>query len=151
MISENNVGLKTLLGEGLSEPEFDVDLVYKFNKLIGRKDFYFQFRRIITRYKRIGFNPFMVDNYAGGSGVRLYDGPDLKPFILVGWCRSFLSVAWPNGVQLAFFFSYGVSQLLGTQGSQSSGSLLNLLSLRFLFIGMFIMIYLFVLDDSLTS
>ena len=25
----------------------------------------------------------------GGSGVRLYDGPDLKLFILVGWDRSF--------------------------------------------------------------
>ena len=52
------------------------------------------------------FKPIMVDNYAalyaGGSGVRLYDGPDLKLFILVGWGRSFLSVAWPTGVQLVF-------------------------------------------------
>ena len=38
--------------------------------------------------------------HAGGSGVRLYDDPDLKRFILVGWGRSFLSVAWPTGVQL---------------------------------------------------
>ena len=30
-----NVGLKTLLSEGLSEPEFYGDLVYKFKKLIG--------------------------------------------------------------------------------------------------------------------
>ena len=49
-----NVGLKTLLGEGLSEPEFYGDLVYKFKKLIGRNDFSFQFRKIITRYRRIG-------------------------------------------------------------------------------------------------
>ena len=27
--------------------------------------------------------------HAGGSGVRLNDGPDLKLFILVGWDRSF--------------------------------------------------------------
>ena len=40
---------------------------------------------------------------------------------------------------------------IGAQGSPSSGSLLSLLSPRFLFITMFIMIYLFVLDDSLTS
>ena len=33
--------------------------------------------------------------HVGRSGVRLYDGPDLKLFILVGWARSFLSVAWP--------------------------------------------------------
>ena len=48
--------LKTLLNEGLSEPEFYGDLVYKFKKLIGSNDFSFQFRKIITRYKRIGYN-----------------------------------------------------------------------------------------------
>ena len=143
MISKYNVGLKTLLSEGLSEPEFYGDLVYKFKKLKGSNDFSFQFRKIITRYRHIGynlnvmrqsaclvFNPITVDNYAalhaGGSGVRLYDGPDLKLFILVGWGRSFLSVAWPIGVQLMFFFSSGFSKLFGAQGSPSSGSLLNL-------------------------
>ena len=77
LISKYNVGLKTLLSEGLSEPEFYGDLVYKFKKLIGRNDFSFEFRKIITRYRRIGynlnvmrqsaclvFNPIMVDNYA---------------------------------------------------------------------------------------
>ena len=77
MISKYNVGLKTLLGEGLPEPDFYGDLVYEFKKLIGRNDFYFQFRKTITRYRRIGynlnvmrqsaclvFNPIMVDNYA---------------------------------------------------------------------------------------
>ena len=67
----------TPLNEGLSEPEFYGDLVYKFKKLIGSNDFSFQFRKIITRYRRIGynlnvmrqsaclvFNPIMVDNYA---------------------------------------------------------------------------------------
>ena len=61
----------------ISEPEFYGDLVYKFKKLIGINDFSFQFRKIITRYRRIGynlnvmrqsaclvFNPIMVDNYA---------------------------------------------------------------------------------------
>ena len=77
MISKYNVGLKTLLSEGLSEPEFYGELVYKFKKLIGINDFSFQFRKIITRYRRIGynlnvmrqsaclvFNPILVDNYA---------------------------------------------------------------------------------------
>ena len=49
----------------------------KFKKLKGINDFSFQFRKIITRYRRIGynlnvmrqsaclvFNPIMVDNYA---------------------------------------------------------------------------------------
>ena len=76
LISKFNVGLKILLLEGLSEPEFYGDLVYKFKKLIGRNDFSFQFRKI-TRCRRIGynlnvmrqsaclvFNPVTVDNYA---------------------------------------------------------------------------------------
>ena len=73
LISKFNVGLKTLLREGLSEPEFYGDLVSKFKKLKGKT----KFRKIITRYRRIGynlnvmrhsaclvFNPIMVDNYA---------------------------------------------------------------------------------------
>ena len=56
LISKYNVGLKTLLNEGLSEPEFYGDLVYKFKKLTGSSDFSFQFRKIITRYRRIGYN-----------------------------------------------------------------------------------------------
>ena len=56
LISKFNVGLKTLLREGLSEPEFYGDSVYKFKNLIGRNDFSFQFRKIITRYRRIGYN-----------------------------------------------------------------------------------------------
>ena len=45
---------------------------------------------------------------------------------VVSWGRSFLSVAWPTGVQLVFCFCSGVGRLFGAQGSQSSGSLLNL-------------------------
>ena len=145
MISKYNVGLKTLLIEGLSEPEFYGDLVNKFKKLIGSNDVSFQFRKIITRYRRIGyylnvmrqsaclvFNPITVDNYDAFFNCTPVgrasdsDGPDLKVFILVGWGRSFLSDAWPTGAQLMFFFSSGVIKLFGAQGSPSSGSLLNL-------------------------
>ena len=38
-----NVGLKTLLHQGLSEPEFYGDLVYKFKKIVGRAVFFFFF------------------------------------------------------------------------------------------------------------
>ena len=38
MVSKFNVGLKTLLLQGLSEPEFYADLVYKFKKFEGRAD-----------------------------------------------------------------------------------------------------------------
>ena len=77
LISKFNVGLKTLLREGLSQPKFYGDLVYKLKKLIGKNDFSFQFRKIITRYSRIGYNlnvmrqsaclvfyPILVDGYA---------------------------------------------------------------------------------------
>ena len=119
LISKFNVGLKTLLREGLSEPEFYGDLVYKFKKLIGWNDFSFQFRIIITRYRRIGYDfnvrrqsaclvfyPITIDNYAAFFNctpvgrASNYDGSDIKLFILVGWGRSFLFVAWPTGVQL---------------------------------------------------
>ena len=77
LVSKFNVGLKTLLHQGLSEPEFYGDLVYKFKKIVGRADFSDQFRKIIVRYKRIGysinimrqsaclvFNPITVNNFA---------------------------------------------------------------------------------------
>ena len=50
------VGLKTLLLQGLSEPEFYGDLVYKFRKIIGKNDFPYHFKKIIVRYKKIGYN-----------------------------------------------------------------------------------------------
>ena len=77
-VSKFNVGLKTLLHQGLSEPEFYGDLVYKFKKkIVGRADVSDQFRKIIVHYKRIGyninimlqsaclvFNPVTVNNFA---------------------------------------------------------------------------------------
>ena len=54
LVSKFSVGLKTLLHQGLSEPEFYSDLVYKFKNIVGRADFSDQFRKIIVRYKRIG-------------------------------------------------------------------------------------------------
>ena len=56
LILEFNIGLKSLLHQGLSEPECYGDLVYKFKKIGGMTDFSDQFRQIIIRYKRIGYN-----------------------------------------------------------------------------------------------
>ena len=55
-MSKYNVGLKTLLLEGLSEPEFYGDLVFKFRKIIGKNDFPYHFKKIIVRNKNIGYN-----------------------------------------------------------------------------------------------
>ena len=77
IVSKYNVGLKTLLLQGLSEPEFYVDLVYKFRKIISKNDFPYHFKKIIVRYKKIGYNidvlrqtaylvvnPIWVNNFA---------------------------------------------------------------------------------------
>ena len=56
IVSKYNVGLKTLLLQGLSEPEFYGDLVYKFRKIIGKNDFPYHFKKIVVRYKKIGYN-----------------------------------------------------------------------------------------------
>ena len=55
-MSKYNVGLKTLLLEGLSESEFYGDLVDKFRKIIGKNDFPYHFKKINIRYKKIGYN-----------------------------------------------------------------------------------------------
>ena len=57
---------------------------------------------------------------AGGLGVRLNDGPDIKLFILVGLGRRFfclLSVAWLTGIQLLVLFCSSVPVVLfGARG-----------------------------------
>ena len=55
IVSKYNVGLKTLLLQGLSEPKLYGDLVYKFRKIIGKNDFSYPFKKIIVRYKKIGY------------------------------------------------------------------------------------------------
>ena len=77
LISKFNVGLKSLLHQSLSEPEFYGDLVYIFKKIRGMTDFSDPFRKIKMRNKRIGYNlnvmrqsaclvinPLPVDGYA---------------------------------------------------------------------------------------
>ena len=40
----------------VSEPEFYGDLVHKFSKIFGKNDFPYHFKKIIVRYKKIGYN-----------------------------------------------------------------------------------------------
>ena len=77
LLEKYSVSLKTLLQQGISEPEFYGDLVYRFRKIVGKSNFSEQFRKLIYRYKRIGYsldimrqtpclvvNPIIVDGYA---------------------------------------------------------------------------------------
>ena len=56
LISKFQVGLKSLLRQGLSEPDFYGDLVYKLKKIVGSNNFSAQFIKIISHYKKIGYN-----------------------------------------------------------------------------------------------
>ena len=51
-----NVGLKTLLLQGLAKAEFYGNLVYKFIKRICKNKFSYHFKKIIVCYKKIGYN-----------------------------------------------------------------------------------------------
>ena len=55
-VSKYNVGSKPLLLQGFSEPEFHGDFVYRFRQIIGKNDFPYHFKKIIVRYKKIGYN-----------------------------------------------------------------------------------------------
>ena len=56
LIVKYNIGLKILLQQGISEPIFYGDLVYKFKRIVGISNFSDQFKKIVKRYIRVGYN-----------------------------------------------------------------------------------------------
>ena len=48
--------MKTLLQQGISEPEFYGDLVYQYRRNVGKSNFSEQFRKLINRYRRIDYS-----------------------------------------------------------------------------------------------
>ena len=70
-MSKYNVGLKALLIQGLSEPEFYGDLMYKFKKILDESNgktksdhFAIKFKKIVNRYRRIGYNMNVMQHTA---------------------------------------------------------------------------------------
>ena len=55
-IRQYNIGLKTHLQQDISEPVFYGDLVYKFKRIVGKPNFSDQFKKIVKRYIRVGYN-----------------------------------------------------------------------------------------------
>ena len=51
-----NIFLKTLLQQGISEPVFYNDLIYKFKRIVCKPNFIDQFKKTIKHYKRVGYN-----------------------------------------------------------------------------------------------
>ena len=48
--------VKILLQQGISEPIFYGDLVYKFKRIVGKPNFSDQFKKIVKRYIRVVYN-----------------------------------------------------------------------------------------------
>ena len=76
LIVKYNFCLNTLLQQGISEPVFYGDIVYKFKIIVGKLNLSDQFKNIAKRYKRVGYdmdiirqsaclvvNPITVDSY----------------------------------------------------------------------------------------
>ena len=124
LVEKYSVSLKTLLQQGISEPEFYGALVYRFRKIVGKSNFSEQFRKLIKRYKKkIGYslnimrqtaclvvNPIIVDGYAS-----LRFGPQtqwrpLHKTLTSGLGLDDMSLAWPAVVQLLVFCYSGIQQ-----------------------------------------
>ena len=56
LIYRFQVGLKSLLRQGLSEPEFYGNLVYRLQRIVGSNYFSAKLIIIISHYKKIGYN-----------------------------------------------------------------------------------------------
>ena len=60
LIVKYNIGLKTLLQQGISELIFYGDLVYKFKRIVGKPNFSDQFKKIFKRYIKVGYNSDVI-------------------------------------------------------------------------------------------
>ena len=90
LISKFQVGLKSLLRQGLSEPQFYSDLMYKLKEILGSNNFSAQFIKIIFHYKKMAIALMYCSRlHARGStqsqlatllssDFRLNDGSNLK-------------------------------------------------------------------------
>ena len=126
-LAENySVSLKTFLQQGISEPEFYGDVVYRFRKNVGKSNFSEQFRKLINRCKRIGYNldimrqtaclvvnPIIVDGYVHSLIARRRFGPQtqLRPLrkpLTSGLGLDDMSLAWPVVVQLLVYIYSGI-------------------------------------------
>ena len=128
LLEKYSVSLKTLLQQGISEPKFYGDLGYRFRKFVGKSNFSEQFRKLINRYKRIGYsldiirqaaclvvNPIIVDGYAsllhdGGTGLRLNDGLFVK-LLPVGWGLTICLWLGPPWFNYWFSFTLAYSRI----------------------------------------
>ena len=96
LIVKYNIGLETLLQKSISETIFYGDLVYRFKRIVRKSNFSDQFKKdcktLYNGWICLVLNPnvvyiTLVSSLIArhGSGLRLYDGSDVK-LKSVGWC-----------------------------------------------------------------
>ena len=90
-------GLKSLLRQGLSEPEFYGDLVYRLKKTVGPNNFNnsnAQFIKIISHYKKIGYNIIVLQQTAClvVNSITVGNFAFLFNCTLVGWTSDSMMV-----------------------------------------------------------
>ena len=69
LIVKYNIGLKTLQQQGISEPIFYGDLVYKFKRIVGKPNFSDQFKKIVKRYISVGYNLDIMPSFKPNHGL----------------------------------------------------------------------------------
>ena len=84
--SKFQVGLKSLLHQGLWEPDFYGGLVYKLKKIVRSNKFLAQFIKIISHYKKIGYNINVLQQTAWWS-TQLWLATLLSSLIACRWVR----------------------------------------------------------------
>ena len=97
-------------------------------KIVGSNNFSAQFIKVISQYEKMAITLMYCDRllawwstqswlaillssllHAGGSNFRLYDGSDLKTYLLMRWQEpDALAVVRPNEVDLLDFFCSGI-------------------------------------------
>ena len=96
LISKFQVGLKSLLRQGLSEHDFYGDLVYKLKKIVGSNNFSAQFIKIISHYKKIVFAMALCASVYMCFVVTCWERADLLALVC-GVCCEFVTfplVSW---------------------------------------------------------
>ena len=63
-VEKYNVSLRKLLQQGISEPEFYGDLLYRSRKNVGNSNFAEKFRKLNKLYKRKGYNLYIMQQTA---------------------------------------------------------------------------------------
>ena len=64
LVSKFKIGLHQLLLQGVSQPEFFGDIIYRFRKIKGQPNFTEKLHKIIKRYKSKGYNLFAIKQSA---------------------------------------------------------------------------------------